>query len=289
MATVQVDPYVPYVAEISRRQPLAIVFVVDTSASMGSSWGVDGSRTLAAAASSLLNRALTHAVIVCAKAEGVGDYIHASVICHGDGVVDGFGGQEPSLKPISWIADHPVRVEEVGQEVDDGAGATTTMPVNIPIWFDPSAAGDTEPAYALDAARELVLRWVVEHEDAFPPIVCMYTDGASFGTAGADAAAAIHSHATSDGQTLVAACHLSGSHQRSMLFPGDVDSVPDPHARQLFAATSPLPEALAQDLSLIGVDPVTPGARCYGFQTDPGTALFRALALRDRPVFGPPL
>lgn len=116
-----------YQAEISRRNPTAILFLIDQSASMGRVCpdGLTPAHVLADA----VNRLIGEAVLKCSKDDGVRDYFFVGVIT--------YSGQEASdalshvpgddlLKPISLLADHPLRLEERTKLVVDGAGVSSS-------------------------------------------------------------------------------------------------------------------------------------------------------------------
>ena len=49
---------------------------------------------------------------------------------------------------------------------------------------------------------------------------------------------------TSDGSTLLFNCHISGFGGQPILYPSSAAGLPDPFAEQLFAMSSPMPEAM---------------------------------------------
>jgi hypothetical protein len=173
----------PYIAEISRANPSAFVFLIDQSGSMAEpiAGSAEAKRKCDSVADAI-NRLLHNLIIKCARGEGVRNFYEVGVIGYGAQVMPCFSGKlmGRDLVPISEIANCPARVEERTKQVDDGAGGTVTQKVKFPIWFEPTAKGTTPMGQALSLAHHVLEGWVGRHPNSYPPIVINITDGKLF-------------------------------------------------------------------------------------------------------------
>src|SRR5262245_37177370 len=101
----------PYKAEISRKNPGCLLFLVDQSASMEDPFGgADSSRSKADELATILNRLIHNLSIRCAKSDAIYDYFHVGVIGYsGDSAKPAFGGALAGreLIPVSDLANNP--------------------------------------------------------------------------------------------------------------------------------------------------------------------------------------
>jgi hypothetical protein len=116
----------PYTAEISRRNPSAILFVIDQSGSMAEHWNEQ--ITKAQAPADAVNRLLQETIIKCSKEEGVCHYFDVGVRSYsGETVRDALsfipGGV---LKPVYELERNPLRLEECRKALPDGAGGSSS-------------------------------------------------------------------------------------------------------------------------------------------------------------------
>src|SRR6476620_11181614 len=96
----------PYIAEISRTNPSAFLFLIDQSGSMEDGWAGEAGKQKADGLATIINRLLQNLILKCAKSEGVRDYYHIGVIGYGNAVGPAFGGAlaGQELAPVSAIA-----------------------------------------------------------------------------------------------------------------------------------------------------------------------------------------
>lgn len=255
-----------YSAEISRKNPTSIVFVVDQSGSMADEFeaGVSKANFLA----DVLNRSLMELVIRCRKSEGILAYFDVGVIAYsGKGVGPGFGGTLAGshICEIGALASNPVRVETRKKRVPDGVGGLVETEVKFPIWFEPQASGATPMCAALRMAGDLLADWCREHPNSFPPTVLHVTDGeASDGSEAEVEAAANHvtRQRTGDGTALLLNLHVSAAGGPAVRFPASERAMPDAHARLLFRTSSLLPPELQRRAAEAGAS-VQPDSRGY--------------------------
>src|SRR5688500_20333090 len=97
----------PYIAEISRANPSAFVFLIDQSDSMAEpiAGSAEAKRKCDSVADAI-NRLLHNLIIKCARGEGVRNFYEVGVIGYGNNVGPGFSGKLAGreLVPISEVA-----------------------------------------------------------------------------------------------------------------------------------------------------------------------------------------
>lgn len=132
----------------------------------------------------------------------------------------------------------------------------------MPVWLDPVSDGGTPMVRALQVATKVVTAWTARFRDSFPPIVINLTDGVSTDGDPRQAAAALRSTRTDDGQVLLFNVHLSGGPVGEVAFPSSAKSLPDAYATMLFEMSSELPAQLAEAAGVAGYR-IGPGARGF--------------------------
>ena len=259
-----------YSAEISRNNPAFIAFLVDRSGSMQDP--ITGSTDdKAKAVANAVNKLLQNLAIKCSKGDSIRDYFQVSVIGYGlrdigvgsifDGVLAG-----KDIVTIGEIAASPARLEDRTKKVSDGDGGLVDQVVKSPIWFEPSAEGGTPMTAAFIYLKQLLEPWIGAHQGAFPPIVIHITDGESTDGDPSQAAQAVASLTTTDGNVLVLNCHISGGGGQSVIFPSSATGL-DQYGEMLFGMSSELPESIAKAAANEGFK-VETGARGFAYQAD---------------------
>jgi hypothetical protein len=272
-----------YTAEISRANPTCVVFLIDQSLSMSDPiGGAAVPMRKADAVAEAINSFLSELCVKCAKEDGVRDYFHVAVIGYGAEVGPAFRGRLAGrwLVPLSEVAAAPYRLEErvpapAGAAVGTAAGlggraaapALAERPVRVPVWFEPTAFGDTPMRAALAGAHAIVREWLAVHPGCFPPIVLNITDGESTDGDPAPVAADVRELVSADGPALLFNLHLSEDRSDPVAFPAENVRLPDDFAAKLFSMSSRLPEhmrAMARQQGLA----LDPGARGFVFNAD---------------------
>ncbi len=291
----------PYNAEISRTNPSCFVFLVDQSHSMNDPWGAEEGSKKSQGVSDAINKLLQNLVIRCSKEEGIRDYYHVSVIGYGKDVGPALGvsakpaepppepgedadedvspEEEPEapagdsvlkgrdLIPISEIGDNPTRLETRTQKDSDGAGGIVEREVRFPVWFDPQAANGTPMCRALTMAQGIVHNFITDHPTCFPPIVINITDGESTDGDPKQIALMLRHMTVDDGRVLVFNLHLSSQAGKPVIFPDNLDNLPDDYAKLLFEMSSVLPDYM-RSFALQEGYVVNPGSRGFVFNGD---------------------
>ena len=258
-----------YTAEISRRTPSCLVFLIDQSGSMSDPiGGTTSGKTKAQGVADAINRLLNNLVIKCSKPE-VRDYFDVAVIGYGATVGPAFGGALAGrpLVRTSEIADNPLRVEEREQLVEDGVGGLVKQKVSFPIWFSPVAEGGTPMCQTLTLVHDLLKDWTAAHPASYPPVVINITDGEPTDGDPLPVAEQIRNLATNDGVVLAFNCHISSLSGHEVLFPDSETDLPDANAKRLFQMSSELPEKMVVAARACERGAQV-GARGFAFQAD---------------------
>jgi hypothetical protein len=249
----------PYVAEISRTSPTALIFLLDQSSSMLEPFGTQPEKRKADGVADALNRLLQNLILKCAKADGIRDFFHVGMISYGGRVLSAFGGAlaGSTLVPISQITDNPLRVEVRTRKVDDGAGGLLEQQFKFPVWFEARPTGRTPMCGALAKAKEYLRAFLGTHPGCYPPLVINITDGQPTDGDPQLAAKELRALGSQDGNVLLFNAHLSDKHSRPIEFPADEAGLPDDFAKLLFRMSSELPPKFLE------------AARADGFATGP--------------------
>lgn len=237
----------PYVAEISRKNPTCFLFLIDRSGSMASAFGGQPGKKKAEGVADAVNRLLQNLALKCAKSEGIRDYFHVGVIGYGDKVGSVLSGplEGKTLLPIGTIANHPLRVEQRLRKVDDGTGGLVEQKVKFPVWVEPRATGKTPMCEALGLAVQVVREFIAKYPACYPPVVINLSDGRASDGDPTESATHIRELVTRDGPVLLFNSHLSSSQAAPVEFPARESALKHPYARQLFRMSNPLPAHLA--------------------------------------------
>jgi hypothetical protein len=247
------------------------MFLIDQSRSMAEPVAGGGGKSKADALCDAINNLLYELVIKCIKnpEDGPRHYFDIGVIGYGASVgpalTGNLAGRE--IVPISDVANEPLRVEERTRKVDDGAGGILEQKVKFPIWFEPVANNGTPMGAAMDQAGRLLVAWVRDHPDSFPPVVINISDGAATDGDPRDWASRLQGLATNDGKLLLFNLNISQFQGAPVFFPESASVLTDDYARTLFDMSSPLPvfmRSLAAAQGLVANE----GARGFVFNAD---------------------
>jgi uncharacterized protein YegL len=266
----------PYSAEISRRNPSCIMFLLDQSGSMDEEFGKEKGVTKAQGATNAINRILRAIIDRCTKDEGVRDYFDISII--GYGSKENFADSlfRDKFVKVSWLDEHPLRLEEKIEKTPKG----DEVRVKFPIWFEPVAYNGTPMCKALQLAYEWLKEWISKHNNAFPPLVFNITDGEATDGEPEPFGRKVMELSTADGNVLLFNCHISSTEAKPILFPAEISELPaDEFAQLLFRMSSELPEPMLKLAQL------KKGSRGFAFNADLAD-LIRFLDIGTRPAFG---
>ena len=260
---------VQYKAAISRMDPTLILFLLDRSGSMDSSYSSGQSKAAYLAAT--VDRTLYELAVSCTRQEGVRDYFHIACLGYGDGEVEcalppAFSGED--WVPISRIARSPSHLVDV-----PGGGKE-------PRWIDPVSNGDTPMCAAFDRACRLAAKWCDAHPRSYPPTVINISDGEPTDGDPRNAASILGNIHTDDGEVLVFNLHVSSSRGGEVTFPSDPSCL-DEYGRRLFEMSSRFPPHLLARAKESGFK-VGPDSRFFAYGAGAELAT-RFLELGTRP------
>ncbi len=248
-----------YSQTASRAKPACVLFLIDQSFSMDD--GIAGTKkSISSTVATAVNKLIFELIQICEKGDekprhwfDVGMIGYTSDSSGSPIVGSAFGGAfaGSNLVSIPDLNDNPldfeVRKKKVEQVDDAGNLVLVDEEVKFMVWYQmpPKESRFATPMRsAFEYARPILEQWIAEHPDCFPPLVIHLTDGESTDGDPKEAAAAIQSLATSDGNVLVLNCHISSNKAEGVLFPTSEDQLPDVFARDLFQMSSEMPDAL---------------------------------------------
>jgi hypothetical protein len=274
---------VSYEAEVSRSNPSAFLFLIDTSGSMLDPFGGGGGRKKAEGVADAINQLLQNLAIKCSKSEGIRDYYEVGVISYGKDVKPAFAGKLAGkvVAPVSEVANNPARLVERAKKVEDGNGGLVEQKVKSPVWFEPKASGKTPMCEAIRTATQTMASWVESHKFSFPPVVINITDGESTDGDPSAEAESLTELSTQDGNVLLFNCHISSSSNPCTLFPDTPEGLPDQYAKTLFEMSSRLPDTIRDAAKREGFQ-VSDDTRGFGFNAEL-VELIRFLDIGTRP------
>ncbi len=264
-----------YEAEISRNNPTAFFFVVDQSFSMSEPLG-GSTNSKSVMLATVVNRILNELVIRCSKGDEVWNYFEVALIGYGNDaygptkVGSAFGGSLAgrNIVPISEIADYPIRIDKKTKKMDDGAGGLVEVPIEFPVWLEPTFSSGTPMNEAMSYSFNLVADWVTQHPKSFPPIVIHVTDGEPTDGDPRPSAEAIRNLSTDDGNVLMFSLHLSQQDAGMTVFASDSKGLPNANAQMLHEMSSQLPNKwVGIAAETMGLS-VSPAARAFVYNAN---------------------
>ena len=265
-----------YTEEISRTNPLTVIFLVDQSGSMEDPFGGKEAATKAKATSDALNRLIDTMIQLNLSGEEVYNRLLVSVIGYGGNTVaSALGGAlaGKNVVPLSDLNDNRIRLENRRKKVPDGAGGVIEVEEPFPIWLEPKADGVTPMKQAFEKAKGIVQQALKDHPNAHPPIVINITDGAYTPTGPAGDPSPVVKEIISlqninGSQPLVYNGHITHEQLPPILYPVTNDSIRDEYARELFAMSSPLPAATVAIARSRQFHAIQDGSKGFVYQAD---------------------
>jgi len=243
----------PYTAQISRKNPAAIIILIDQSGSMKDNLVFrNTTMSKANAVAQIVNELLDEILNRCTKTEGIRDYFEIAMIEYGgksakeatfawQGKLDGKGWVK-----MTELAENPLSTEIVKIEVEQW-GEIIESERLVKTWLKPLANYQTPMLSAFKKATTLLEEWIATHDDGdhYPSIVFNITDGAATDAKEDDlleAAKHIQSLHTTDGHTLLFNIHIDHRLHDSVFFPCSNSELPnDAYAKLLYNMSSVLP------------------------------------------------
>jgi hypothetical protein len=250
---------------ITRKNPTAILFLIDQSGSMASMINYKNKYIkYSEAVCDMINSSFYELISRCTKSEGIRDYFEICIV--------GYGGNsaesveilwENNLKGKNWISITELKSEAQfkEQEVETNIRGILKKEIKkVPFWFTAVDGHETPMGKAFDKAYELLVDWITmeNHQSAYPPVVINITDGAQSDCTNDELlhkAEKIKSIHTTDGNVVLLNCHISNTDEKSVLFPLSANELPnDIYANNLFEASSKMPSIYSRRISTIRGD-----------------------------------
>lgn len=253
-----------YEAEINRKNPTAILIMIDQSASMD--WNTQTYRgeekTYSQIVADMVNELLNELIGRCTKSEGVRDYFHTCVLEYG-GIDDSnaYSLWDGNLKGKDWVSISELKQNaryEKKTVIKTIRGKSKVSEIEMPYWFKPVANYGTPMGAAFTKAYELLKNWILNgHTASYPPVVINITDGQQTDCIDkelVEITKKIQALNTEDGQILVLNCHIS-TENKSVIFPLSKDELADNfYAELLYEMSSVMPPVYNSDIAKIRND-----------------------------------
>jgi hypothetical protein len=261
-----------YKASMNSQRPGCFILLVDQSGSMNrriAGTAIPKRQAVADAVNSLLYEAVLQAT----GDDGVRHRFDIGVLGYGvgeQGVQSAFG---KDLAPIDEIAGMAKPPQERVIQRPDGEGGVLEQTIYLPVWFEPTAKGQTLMYAAFERALAAAKAWTREHPASFPPIIINITDGGFTGKDPTPLVYEIQELCTQAGNALVFNCHVSHSEGLVVMYPGPAVAAKfEKRMRQLYEMSSILPEPMRKRAHERGYD-VEPEARGYVLNADAATLI----------------
>ncbi len=258
----------PYIAEVSRRNPTCFVFLVDQSGSMAEPLAGAPGKTKAQGVADTINSLLYNLVIKTTTGTGLYNRYYVGVIGYGattgPALPAALAGR--TLIPIGDLANNPMRLDESRQLVPGQNGGTVERVVKRPIWVEPTAGGKTPMCRALGLAAEAVNGFLSLYPGCLPPTVFNITDGTASDGDPRGAATTLRGLASSDGNVLLFNIHLSAVAGQPVVYPARLPMPCSANTALLFEMSSPLPPPILATAR--NELPLDDGARGFAFNAD---------------------
>ncbi|AFM24803.1 VWA domain-containing protein [Desulfomonile tiedjei] len=265
----------PYTEEVSRNNPLTVIFLVDQSGSMDAPFGGGISVSKAQVTSDALNKLLDTLVIKATKGEEVYNYCYVSIIGYGEKVGSAFGGilEKKELITLSELQEHRLRVEMRTRKISDGAGGLVEYEEPFSVWVEPKAEGMTPMRRAFEKALQLVDSALQEKPNSHPPIVINITDGAytppgDQGTPASIAREIMSKQNTNGSNALVFNSHITHEQIGAILYPASDTGIKDDYAKELLSMSSPIPQLWLSLAAARKMDAIGEGSRGFVYNAD---------------------
>ena len=282
-----------YDKKITSDEPTLMVFLIDQSGSMGEPLvekeGVV--YTIAKIAKILTDTFLYESIRRCQRGNVFKPYIDFAIIGYGVGVHSALPKIPLEQFPFSVTKLEDAYIAKNDSDTDDNS----MIPKPKLEWIEERADGQMTPTLAaFTKAREIIEKWLPDHQTSFPPIVINMSDGLPnddpvFNQMCQEAAEqgiprlgdlsqtglitqskAIQGMGTEDGKCLVGNIQLDVVATHSLQYPSSIDEAEniDPLTKFMFEMSSVIPDSLHEYANLKSVIDLEPGARFYTLNAD---------------------
>lgn len=254
----------------SSAHPGLLVILLDQSGSMLNPY-IDGeSKTVYA--SKAVNKVIDNIIQSNFDGESPKNRCFISVIGYNNNVKEIRSGW---LKDLD---DNPLRVDKMKQKQPDGTGGLVEVEIEQPIWVEPiSQDGATNMKGAFELAKELVTKWMNDHQDkdAPAPVIINISDGVPYYDGKdpricmeetKDVARSIMQLGNEDGNVLIFNAMIDSVGAKN-IFPNDPSTLGGIEEKFLFDISSEIPASYVEAASKRDLHPKK-GSRGCIYQAD---------------------
>ncbi|MFI3262246.1 MAG: hypothetical protein R3Y26_04995 [Rikenellaceae bacterium] len=252
-----------YTANITRKTPALLVFMLDLSSSMRDEIMYEGvTLTKAELLSRIINMSLNEIIHHCKKSDSYYDYFNIMVFgYYGDDVVNLLKPNEVTRQYITindlLMNEAEIKTyESIRKNIN---GTPYVSQLKLKEYVKPFSSGKTPTGKVMKVVIAEVRNWVKQYVGVsiFPPVVFSITDGEFTDITKdefLDLADSLKSIKTSDGNLLFYNIHLAPStDMKSEIFPVEIEelSTRSEHAKARFEASSVLPKRFSREIALL--------------------------------------
>lgn len=271
-----------YLQEISRAHPTCIVILLDQSHSMTEEISTSTQSKISSAIKSI-NSFISELIIMCDRGDSTRHWFDIGVIGfttdQADTPVIGsiLSGALAARDLISIVdlSNNVLEFETRKQVIcDEETGGLIEHEYQVSIWCrvpETYRMAGTSTTGALQYCRDVLSDWCGNHQYSFPPTVVLLTDGESTDGDPSEAADALKSLTTLDGNVLLCTIHLASSVAGPVVFPSVETQLQDDLGKRLFRMSSSVPDtllALRDALDAHSQLPLMPGSRLVVYNAD---------------------
>jgi hypothetical protein len=263
----------PYEYNMSSNDPGCIIVMIDQSGSMNDKWGRSKYK-LSWGAARAVNHMIGELIERCRKGDDVAPRVRL-----------GFYGYS-NEQDVDWAAKKflpdadglvsLVDLAECEDVVEDDENE-----ILLPWIVEEQAYGRTPMRTAFQQVLSVAENFAQNHPDSFPPVIVNITDGIPTDCDESELEAIVKplmNIDTNDGAALVFNLHISPDSSNPSFLPSPGDALPNSYAKYLFAASSVLPESMAEIGRVDHGMNIGEGARCFAFNAD-SAGLVKLLSL----------
>jgi uncharacterized protein YegL len=250
---------------ITRRNPCAIIMLIDQSASMGRKYvdALNNESTASDRVAEAVNAFFEHLITKATKSHEIRDYYSFLVIGYGNEEKENYASLawEGTLKGKEWVS-----VKELSENIQEKiiktewkvpypGGEPTQQTKTEKVWIKPKSNGNNTPMLsALKLCKEKLEEFIETRSDNFPPVVFNITDGLPTDINDlselVEVSNQIKNIDTSFGNTVLFNCLLSNLNENRIRMPTlaeleKIDS--NKFHKALFEASSILPEFILKE------------------------------------------
>lgn len=268
-----------YTANITRKTPALIVFMLDLSSSMSDELMYEGVRlSKAELLSRIMNITLNEIIQHCKKSDSYYDYFDIMTFGYSENNVVNLlkvGNSYKQYVTINELINIDAGVKTYESVRENINGTSYISQLSLKEYIKPCSSGKTPTGMALKVVTNEIKNYIKQHteEDVFPPSVICITDG-EFTDITKDEflglADNLRKIATNDGNLLFYNIHLASSTEmKSDVFPATLEELntESKHATTLFEASSILPKRFSKEIAMLKGDNEVLNYRAFSYNS----------------------